>query len=307
MFSRLAKSGKKWTAVLLLLCSAAFAGASSLANEQAPPFNLSSSLSRKLQKYTGITTTTDFFVSRAVTLGLWLRLHGKVKARISTFSLTDLLAGKVRSVEIKLSDSSYKGVPLGRLEFTNATPIWFRYLKTKDKPVGIASPALIKVKADVCGQDIADALASPVIVSSLRSIKLDLPGLGGQQLQFLEPKVAVRDNAIEIRTVLVTAGAPKETGVQITLTGTPELVANSRIFIRNLQVDSPDIPNPKEFAAFTSELLNPLIDLARKDRLTHAIRLDSLKIQNDRVEFNGNLLLAPKVMTPSLAQKASKR
>jgi hypothetical protein len=275
--------------------------------EQAPAFHLSSNFSRKLQRYSGITTATDFVLSRAMTFGLWLRLHGKVKARIGTYSLTDLLAGKLRAVEIKLADSRYRGVPFGRLQIASATPVWIRYLKSKRQSAGVVNPILLKFSVDVCGQDIANALASPEIAASLRAVKLDLPGLGGQQLQFLEPKVAVRDNAIAIKSVLITAGAQRETGVPITLTGTPELVANSKIFIRNLQVDSPDIPNPKEFAEFTSQLLNPLIDLARKDRLTHAIRLDSLKIQNDRVEFNGNLLLAPRVMTPSLAQKVSKR
>lgn len=300
-------SSKNALAIVLIILFGSGNCASASPEGEPTPFRLGSRLNRKLQRYTGITAATDFVASEATTLGLWLKFHGKVRAKVRTYSFTDLLSGKIKSLDITMKESRYEGVPLDNLHIATATPIWLRYFKRDRQGAGVRSPLLVKIAGSVSGANVADGLASPVVSSSLKSIKLELPGLGGQRLQFLDPKVAIHSDTIEIKSVLVTAGATAETGVPIKLTGKPELVGNSKIIISNLGVDSVDIPNPEEFADFTSKLLNPLIDFARKDRVTHAFRLDSLKVLDDQVQFNGNLLLAPRVVNPVVAQQVIKK
>lgn len=300
-------SRKKLLALGAVLLLSAGTGQPVHADEGPTPFRLGSRFNRKLQNYTGINRLTGFVVSEAVTFGLWLKFHGKVKAKVRTYSLTDLLSGKIKGVDISLKDCSYRRVPFGDLELSSATPIWLRYFKWHGQKAGLASPILVRVKGNVSGEDVAAGLASPAVSQSLKSIKLDLPGLGGQQLQFLDPRVSLRAEEIKISSILITAGARRETGVPIEIVGKPELVAQSKIFVRDLQVDSPDIPNPKEFAQFTSTLLNPLIDFARMDRSTHAFRLESLKVLDDKVHFNGNLVLAPRFTPQMVAQQVGKK
>ncbi len=270
------------------------------------PFPLSGNFSQKLQKYAGVTAATNFLTSQALSLGLSLKLHGHVRVRLETYSLTDLLAGKVKSVRVDMTDARLRRVPISKLHIEEQKPIWFSLFKSGGRSAGLRSPVLLQIEGDVSGHDVACGLASKEIASNLRSVKLDLPGLGGQELQFLEPVVTVHPERVIINSTLVTRGAAASTGVPITLTGTPELVDKSKIFISNLTISSPDIPNPEEFAQFTSRLLNPIINFARMDRQTHAFRMESLQILEDQVHFNGNLLLAPKLIPANLAMKSRK-
>lgn len=277
------------------------------AGEDAPPFPVAGTFSRKLQKYTGVTALTAVASNLLLNAGLRIKMGSGIKAKVGIYSATDLLSGKIRNLEIRMTGARYKNARLGDFSLASVNPIWCRLRRHGDIPSGLAQPVMFKISGRISALNVASGLASPAIASNLRSVKLDLPGLGGQCLQFLDPKVTIPSDNIEISSTLVTAGAPASTGVPIKLTGRPELINRSRIFIRDLQVDSPDIPNPKEFAAFTANLLNPIVDFARMDRQTHAFRLDDLKISAGQVIFNGNLLLAPKVVNPAIAQSSTRK
>lgn len=270
------------------------------------PFKIGNKVSRSFQKCSGITGATDFLAGKALAAAIRHKLHGQVKVKVKTFGFTDLMAGKVKSLEITAHNCEYKGVPVGDIHAVTINPVWLRYVKQHGQRAGLRKPVALKLDGDLSATSVADALASPAVSSSLRSVKLDLPGLGSQRLEFVDPHVAIDTDGIEIKTLLVTAGARPETGVPIKLKGTPELQGNSRVFIRDLQVDSPVIPNQQEFAAFTSKLLNPLIDFSRMDRQTRAFRLESLKVLHNAVHFSGNLLLAPAPVYPPVAQQPRK-
>ena len=222
-------------------------------------------------------------------------LGGKVGVKVKTFSLTDLVAGKIKKVELRLSGSAYRGVPLGSLRLATANPVWVRYRRQQGQRPGLRMPVLLATAGTVRETDISSALKSPLVASNLRMVKLDLPGLGEQQLQFVDPQVDLEGGLVRIRSTLVTAGAQPDSGVSILIAGKPQLEGDSRIVVSDLQTQSPDIIDPDKFAAFAQDLLNPLIDFSKLDRLDHAFRLQTLKVGDEAVEFSGNLLVAPKV------------
>jgi len=275
------------------------------ARDANPPFPISGKLSRSLQTVTGLNFLTERIAGAIAGIVLRHELGGKVKVKVRTFSLTDLVAGKFKSVDVTMERSAYRGVPLGSLHIEGPQPIWVRYLKHKGQKTGLLTPVMVKIEGTVSERQLAKALACELVASKLRMIKLDLPGLGEQQLQLLEPNVDFRPGTVAVQTLLVTQGADRETGVKLTVEGKPTLVGDARIVLEEMNVSSPDIESPQLFSSFAQQLLNPLVDFSKMDRRDHAFRMSKLKFSDDRLEFSGNLVLAPK--QPALKVAAKER
>jgi|GEM_PF-1782532 len=274
----------------------------------ADPFPLSSKFSRRLQKYTGVNWLGSAVASQAASFVVHRKLGGKVKVKIKTYSLTDLIAGKMKSVSLEVRDPKLSGIGLGEVTVKSANPIWYAYRKPKlGESRGLKSPVMLCVKASLSQKQIARALENPSVASKLHGLKLDLPGLGEQQLEVVHPKVEILDDLLKLEGTLVTRGGTLESGVPVTISARPKLIGDSQIVLEQMKVDSPDIVEPEKFADFTSKLLNPVVDFARMDRRDHAFRLDTLRVsgKNGDVEGDGRLLLVPKpqVGVSQLAQK----
>jgi hypothetical protein len=153
---------------------------------------------------------------------------------------------------------------------------------------------LVAVDGDVDGKELSNALRSKKVAAGLRFLKLDLPGLGEQRLQVLDPKVDIEGGKVHINSWLVTAGAPKSSGVPLDLLATPQLEGERYVVLHDLKVNSDALVEPEQFSTFAQELFNPLVDFGRLDRFTHAIRFSKLEVADERVNFTGRLLLAPK-------------
>jgi hypothetical protein len=101
---------------------------------------------------------------------------------------------------------------------------------------------------------------------------------------------------------LITAGAPQETGIPLEVIASPKLEQERFVMLKDMQVNSTALVESEHFSDFAADLLNPLVDFGRMDRLTHAIRFQKLDIENQRVKFAGRLLLAPKPAKPPVAE-----
>lgn len=262
------------------------------------PFPLSSKFSRRLQRYTGINWLTGVVASQAAGMVIQHKLGGHVKVKVKTYSFTDLLAGKVKSLSIDVKEPKLSGVGLGEVSLKSTNPIWYAYRKDKSGVRGLKCPVILMARANLSQKQIARALENPGVTSKLHGLKLDLPGLGEQQLEVMKPNVQIIDDQIKLQGTLVTKGGTVESGVPVTIVARPTLVGDSQIVLDKMTVDSPDIVEPEKFADFTSKLFNPVVDFARMDRRDHAFRLDSLKVsgKNGEVEGDGRLLLVPKAV-----------
>jgi hypothetical protein len=261
----------------------------------APTFTIGSKFSRTVQAVTGINFLTEVVANQASKIILQRKLGGKVRVRIKTYSLTDLIAGKVKAVLVDVEQPKLKGVGLGDLSVASQNPIWFNYRK-KNGAIGLKAPTMLFMRADLSQEQIAEALKTPRLVASMSGLKLDLPGLGEQQLEVMKPTVQIVGDMLKLEATLVTKGASIDTGVPIKISARPKLVGDSKIMLEDLQVEGPDIVEPDKFAQFAQDLLNPLIDFARMDRRDHAFRLADLRVGDGGVSGDGKLLLVPKVV-----------
>jgi hypothetical protein len=262
--------------------------------DTAPPFKTSHGVSRLLQKYSGITWLTNSAMSGIASTALSVKTRGLVRAKVRTFGLTDLFDGEFKSVEIKASGGKIQGVPFGNVRIATNTPFKLRYFQRKGHNSGLRTPVLFNIEGDLAESDVSHALKSRTISNGLRFLKLDLPGLGEQRLQVLEPKVELSGDKVILDSFLITAGAPKETGIPLHVEASPRLEGDRFVVLKDMQIESKEIADPQSFASFTDELLNPLIDFGRMDRFTHAFRMSKLNVGNARVNYAGKLLLAPK-------------
>jgi hypothetical protein len=271
-----------------------------------PTFTIGSKFSRTVQTVTGINFLTEVVANQASKIILQRKLGGKVRVRIKTYSLTDLIAGKVKAVSVDVDQPKLKGVGLGDLSVASQNPIWFNYRK-KNGAIGLKAPTMLLMRAELSQEQIAEALKTPRLVASMSGLKLDLPGLGEQQLEVMQPAVHIVGDMLKLEATLVTKGASIDTGVPIKISARPKLVGDSKIMLEDLQVEGPDIVEPDKFAQFAQDLLNPLIDFARMDRRDHAFRLADLKVGDGGVSGDGKLLLVPKDVAGDSKVDSSKK
>jgi hypothetical protein len=271
------------------------------------PFKIGNKASRFVQNVTGITPLTQIVVSQVAKKVIQRKVGGKVKVKIRIWSLTDCLAGKIKSVDVRIKHCSFKDTRIGDVQLASSTPIWLRYKNKDGERAGLRTPVLLSMTGKVTQEDVAQALKNTSVASSLRGLKLDLPGLGEQQLEVLSPSVSMADDKIKISGTLVTAGASADTGVPLTIAGKISLKGDDRVVLENMTVESADIIEPQKFAAFIEQLLNPLVNLQRFDRRNMAIRLNTLQVSEGFVEARGKLLLAPRQPSTSSAKVAVKK
>lgn len=273
-------------------------------NEEPPPFPIGSKVSRTVQKVTGINWVSEQVAGKVAGAVIRHKVGGKARVKVKTYSLTDLLSGKIKSVDVKLANPRVEGVELGNIEVASKNPVWFSPFKGKNKKRGLNNPVNLSVKGDLSQDEVAKALASAEITKAIRGFKLDLPGLGDQELEVLKPQVDIEDKLVTITGTLVTRGAGEDTGVPIKIQATPKLVAQNEVYLDNLKVESPFIVEPEKFSQFMSDLLNPIVRFSRYDRHTHAFRLFALDVSADKVKGEGNLLLVPKDYKPQVAKSS---
>jgi hypothetical protein len=277
-------------------------------SSQPPPFKVAGKTSRSVQKYLGLTALAETTVDLAGTLAAKCLLKGRPSLKVRAYSLTDCLAGKFRSVSINLKDCSYKKVPLADLELVTDTPLQLRLFKSRKGRAGVAAPVMVSVAGRLEEADVSEALQSREGASRLKFLRLDLPGLGDQHLQVVDPKVRLENSKVKIDTWLITAGAPRDTGISVNIAATPQLESQRFIVLNDVQISSPDITDEAAFSKFSQNLLNPLLDFGKFDRKTHAFRLTQLNLAEKKLQFAGKLLLVPEPVQPTPApEKLSTR
>lgn len=257
-------------------------------------FAIAGKTSRAIQKYTGLTWVGNRLVSMGAGMALKSKLGGKVKVKARSYSFTDMLQGEFESVEVDLSDSRVKGVPFGTVHAKTEQPVKVRFFKKHGEKPGVVTPVMVALSGSVSEKQVTRALKAKEISNALRFLKLDLPGLGEQRLQILDPEVVLEKDKITLKTWMVTKDAARETGVPLTIVARPVLDGDRFIILKETKLQSTAIQSPELFAEFAEELLNPLVDFGRLDRQTRALRVQKLNLADKQVSFDGKLLLAPK-------------
>lgn len=282
-----------FTAVADSPCAHAQSSASATKSDaDHPPFKIAGKVSRTIQTVTGLNLLASVVAGQAAKTVIKKKVGGDVKVKVKLYSFTDLLSGKVKSVDCQLDGSNIKGVNVGKVSATTNQPIW---LDLHDKRhIQLKTPVLVSVKAALTQEEISTALKSERVSKSLRGLNLDLPGLGAQQLQVVNPEVDFVEDNVCIKALLKAQGADDSTGVPLKITGKLQLKGDDRVEIADMKVESSDIIEPEKFSEFAEELLNPLIDLKRMDRKDHAFRLSSLDVGEKGLTGEGKLILAPK-------------
>jgi hypothetical protein len=266
-----------------------------------PPFPIAGTFSHLCQTFSGLNFAAKAISQTVASKVAEHKLGGKVKVKLRLYNATDLMAGKIKSAEITAKGCTISGAKLDEIDIATNGPLWYRLKSKPNQRRGIGTPVLLSINGHLSEQACSQGLSNPKIAQALSALKLELPGLGSQQLQILEPKVKMDQGKVQIAAWLATTGATTDTGVPITICATPYLEGDSKICLKDATVNCPVIENPDQFGSFFTELLNPLVNFGRMDRLDHAFRMQSLEVKPSRMDFAGRLILAPKP-NPTVAQ-----
>lgn len=242
---------------------------------------------RVIQTATGMNFLASFVASKVTGVVLSKKTGGRVRAKVGTYSLTDLASGKIKSIKIVVSHPKLSGVELGEFQIKTQKPLWVGKRSLK-------RPNEMLVYFKFTQEQLQKILADERARAMLKGLKIDLPGLGAQEIEVIDPSVVIGQDSIDIKAFLVTKGASKDTGVDLAIFGQPKLLEERKIVIDSLKIESKTIDEPKIFADFVSKLVNPIIDFARFDRTDHAFRLSVLTVNPGKIEGMGRLLLVPR-------------
>jgi hypothetical protein len=97
-------------ATIVMATAPSFASDSKAKQTEPPaPYPIGSKFSRTVQKVTGINIITQYVASKAAEAAIKKKVGGKVKVKVKTYSLTSLISGKVKSVDVHVIDPSVAG------------------------------------------------------------------------------------------------------------------------------------------------------------------------------------------------------
>lgn len=260
------------------------------AEEALPGFKTAGKFSVAVQKYSGLTMLGNLAVSGCATIISKFLLGSGASVSLRSYSLTDLFQGKMRKVSLNIKKGRFRGVPFGNLQAKSAIPVKIDWTG-RGGPVDTAVLFTLSGSADE--RAVSRALRARQVVAALAFLNLDLPGLGDVQLKLLDPQVELCAGKVYIETDLLTVGASPDTAVKLKISATPYLKDERWICLKNVAIESSDIYEPEKFADFIEDLFNPLLDLSRLDRRTHAVRLTSFQIEQGRVIFSGKMVMGP--------------
>lgn len=222
------------------------------------------------------------------------KLHSWAHVKLKADDIGDAFKGNFESFEVSCRGGKYKGMALGAVHVQSERPVQIFYRTKSGHRRGFKAPLLVSMEGTMAERDLSRALQSKTVTSNLRFLKFNLPGLGDQHLQVIDPRVALADDFVDLRCRMITAGADPSTAVNVRIKALPQLDRQRYVRLNDIKVQSADIEDPVHFGPFLETLFNPLIDFGRFDRFTHAFRLSQLQIKDGKVHYAGKLWLVPR-------------
>ncbi|MFH0702959.1 MAG: LmeA family phospholipid-binding protein [bacterium] len=253
------------------------------------PYPLGNILSRGFQKVFGLNLLASKVVESQAKKQLQKMIDkGEIELNLQSYSVTDLIAGKIKNIELKAKNVSLDDVFISYIEAKSLCD--FIYINYKKDPVEPLAPIYVAFKGTITENDINKSLLSSKYQDQLKGIKVKIYGRDLQFVDFFNPKVDINNNRVYFSADVHIAGVPVRIPMKV---GSGIRIVNKQIRLADIQIVTKSF-ELKPIADLI-EMQKPVVfDLNKLEKDDTKINIKKISINNDKIDIEGTVWLAGK-------------
>lgn len=254
------------------------------------PYPVSNSVTRGIQRFLGL----NLLATKAVELGIQNQLKNTAKGdfdvKIKTYSAMDLLAGKLKGVEVKAKNINADDIYVSSAEVKSLCD--FIYIDYKKNPGVPLVPVLVGFKGAVTEKDLNKTLSSETYKNKLQGLKIKIYGNEATLVDFYNTKADIVNNKISLLSDIHLAGMPESMRVPVKITAGLKLIDN-KIRLTDIQMTAKSIATDFGVIGKLIELQKPvLFDLNSLEKNGMRVDLKDLIIKDNQINIQGTAWMA---------------
>lgn len=218
--------------------------------------------------------------------------QGDLEIRIKPYSAMDLMAGKMKNLEIKGKNLSGEGIALTSIEAKSLCN--FIYINYKKDPVEPLAPVYVSFKGTATEKDLNTILSSEQYQENLTKLKLKLNNSELDLMEFLNPKINIEGRKIFLSGNIHFIGTPKFISIPIKF-GTGLKVKDNKLKLVDMQIfSSNSIRNAGPISDFVERMTLAVFDISSFGDENTEITLKNININNDKIDIDGTVWINSK-------------
>ncbi|MGE0200419.1 MAG: DUF2993 domain-containing protein [Candidatus Melainabacteria bacterium] len=259
-----------------------------------PDVRMTSPFWSGVQRATGMTWMSRLLAQRILTQAVAPVIDGPVKLKLSSFSASDLLHGRVKQLRINGDDLTLEpSLPLDRLSVVSDDhyPLYIDNLK---RPV-LMRPIRLSIDATVTEKDFNRYLASKDGLATMQRIKIPIPPFNKPQyVDVLAPKVDFKHNRVYFAGKLKLSDQEEKQAFPFALEAAP-IPHGTQIQLNDVHLDVDGLRNTRPLERFMEDFLWEALDLSklRVDRHRLAVYYKTVSATEDKLRLQAVVFVRP--------------
>ncbi|OGI22055.1 MAG: hypothetical protein A2255_07930 [Candidatus Melainabacteria bacterium RIFOXYA2_FULL_32_9] len=257
------------------------------------PYPVSNFLTRGLQGLTGLNWGAAKIVESQIEKHVKKSLDkGQVKVHIKPYSAMDLLAGKLKSFDVKANNVVIDGFFISSAEAKSLCS--FTHIDYEKDPIVALAPILLGYKVTFTENDLNSIISSKEYKDNLTKIKLKFSNSDISLIEFLNPDIDIDGNKVFISADMHFIGTPKFVIIPVKM-GTGLKVKNNRIRLNDVKILSNTFgKNMTIISEFLEKMTLAVFDINSLGSENTEITIKNINVNNDRIDIEGTFWIASK-------------
>jgi len=251
------------------------------------PYPISNVVTRNIQRFLGMNILFSRIAESQIKTQLNKIAKGDFDVDLKSYSAMDLLAGKMKSIEVKGKNVVLDDIHVSSIEAKNLCDLIYIDYR-KNPPVPLA-PLYVGFKGTITEDDLNKTINSQKYKNMLRGIKLSVYDNDVNIVDFENLKISLENEKIYVATDLRFKGLFKFMSTPVKF-GTGLKVVDNKIKFTQTSVFSKSSGSPLNYLTSFFEMVSPTIfDMRNFEKNGMKVTLKSLKINDKQIDFEGTI------------------
>lgn len=263
------------------------------------PVKLSNAFSRGFCYVSGLNFLAAKVAENAVEKQLKKNANGSFDVDIEPFSAFDLIAGKLKSLEVDAKNVEIEQVYMSSIHAKSICD--YIHIDYKAKPVKIIEPLTIGFDSVITQNDLSRTVSSPKYLEKISSVKIN--GEKFRWANLINPRATIRNGRIIIYSDLQFAGMPKGMGVPVVINSSLGIV-NNKVQMSDIKISTAGINVNLTLSDYMLDKINPVFgsikDLEVKGR---KINISKVAVKNNQIHIKGSIWLPKSIEANTISNK----
>jgi hypothetical protein len=258
---------------------------------------LSHPMSRRIQGMIGFNALTAWISEKVIEHQLKKKIQGHPHVELKSYSGLDLMGGKVQQLNVHGEHvvlDHFIPITSFHLFTSENTPI---FIRTKSR-VMLLRPVQARFEGVLSVEDLNQLFVTEKGKQYFSRIPFEIPPIGKQTVDLLNPKISIRNNQLILDTVMNISNAPQDKGIHLMIAA--NIVSDKkqtalRLDRVNIQMDGVDAPPAMEDFIETAfgKILNASKLKIKKHKMV--VQFDNPTIEGNALHIAANITISPKL------------